>query len=81
MTPRVVFRPQAESELLDARDWYEVQGFGLGRTFAEAVDSALADIVESPLAYPSVHGETRRALVQHRGPVGVQSPADRMTAL
>lgn len=64
MTPRLVFRPQAEAEVLDARAWYEEQRPGLGQTFAAAVDRALAGIVQNPLAYPCVHGETRRALVQ-----------------
>lgn len=64
MTPRLVFRPQAEAELLDARAWYEEQRPGLGQTFAAAVDRALAGIVQNPLAYPRVHGETRRALLQ-----------------
>lgn len=63
MTPRPVFRPQAESELLDARHWYEERRPGLGRAFATAVDKAVAGIVDNPLAYPRVHGETRRALV------------------
>lgn len=64
MTPRLVFRPQAESELLDAQAWYEYQRRGLGRVFPTAVDRALAGIVEHPLAYPRVHGETRRALAR-----------------
>ena len=64
MTPRLVFRPQAESEVLDARGWYEEQRPGLGRTFAAAVDKALASIVQNPLAYPRVHDETRRTVVQ-----------------
>ena len=64
MTPRLVFRPQAESELLDARRWYEERRPGLGRAFATAVAEAVAGIVENPLAYPRVHGETRRALVR-----------------
>ncbi len=56
MTPRLVFRPQAESELLDARGWYEEQRPGLGQTFAAAVDRTLAGIVQNPLAYPRVYG-------------------------
>jgi plasmid stabilization system protein ParE len=64
VTRRLVFRPQAESELLDARNWYEEQHPGLGRTFAQAVEDALTGIVQTPLAYPSVRGETRRALVR-----------------
>ena len=64
MTPRLVLRPQAEAEILDARDWYEEQRPGLGGAFATEVDSGLGRIVEAPLAYPRVHGETRRALLR-----------------
>jgi len=70
VTPRLLFRPQAESELLDAQVWYEDQQPGLGQAFAAAIERALADIVERPLAYPRVHGETRRALV-HRFPYAI----------
>ena len=38
MTLRLVLRPQAEAELLDARDWYEDQRPGLGGAFAAEVD-------------------------------------------
>ena len=64
MTPRLVLRPQAEAELLDARDWYEDQRRGLGRAFASEVDRALGGILQAPLAYPRVQGEIRRALVR-----------------
>ena len=64
MTPRLVLRPQAAAELLDARDWYEEQRPGLGGAFATEVDMVLSRIVQAPLAYPRVHGETRRALVR-----------------
>jgi plasmid stabilization system protein ParE len=64
VTPRLVLRPQAEAELLDARDWYEEQRAGLGGDFATEVDMVLARIVQAPLAYPRVQGETRRALVR-----------------
>lgn len=62
MTPRLVLRPQAEVEILD--DWYEEQRPGLGGAFATEVDRALGRIVEAPLAYPRVRGETRRALMR-----------------
>jgi plasmid stabilization system protein ParE len=62
VTPCLVLRPQAEAELLDARDWYEEQRAGLGGAFATEVDLALARIVQTPLAYRRVQGETRRAL-------------------
>jgi plasmid stabilization system protein ParE len=64
VTPRLVFRPEAESELLDARVWYDDQQPGLGQSFAIEVDNVLMAIVEHPLAHPRVHGETRRALVR-----------------
>lgn len=64
MTPRLVFRPEAEAELLDARDWYEAQRVGLGAVFAAAVETTVTAILESPLAYPRVKGDTRRALVR-----------------
>jgi len=58
-----VFRPQAEAELLEARSWYEARRTGLGVRFGAEVDAAVARIVESPLAFPRVRGETRRAVV------------------
>ena len=64
MTPRLVLRPPAEAELLDARDWYEEQRPGLGGAFATEVDMVFARIVQAPLAYPRVQGETRCALVR-----------------
>ena len=64
MRTRLVLRPQAEAELLDARDWYEEQRPGLGGVFATEVDMVLARVVQAPLAYPRVQGETRRALVR-----------------
>ena len=64
MTPRLVLRPQAEAELLDARDWYEDQRHGLGGAFAVEVARALTGIVQAPLAYPRVHAEMRRPIVR-----------------
>jgi plasmid stabilization system protein ParE len=64
VTPRLVLRPQAEAELLDARDWYEDQRPGLGSTFAAEVDRALSAVLQAPLAYPRVQGEIRRVLAR-----------------
>ena len=64
MTPRLVLRPQAEAELLDARDWYEDQRPGLGSAFATEVETALGGVLQAPQAYPRVQGEIRRALVR-----------------
>lgn len=64
MTPRLVFRPEAEAELLDARVWYEGERVGLGALFAAAVESTVTGILQSPRAFPGVKGDTRRALVR-----------------
>lgn len=64
MTPRLVLRPQAEAELLDARDWYEDQRPGLGGVFATEVDRTLGGILQAPLAYPRIQMQIRRALVR-----------------
>jgi plasmid stabilization system protein ParE len=63
MTRRVVFRPQAEHELLEAERWYEGRRPGLGRQFCSALDQILTRVGDQPLSFPLVHGEKRRALV------------------
>jgi len=70
VTPRLVFRPDAEAELLDAQAWYEGERVGLGALFAAAIETTVTAILQNPLAYPRVKGETRRALV-HRFPYAV----------
>jgi plasmid stabilization system protein ParE len=60
---QVVFRPQAEDEVLQAREWYDARRAGLGREFAQEVDSLIARIVGNPVAFPRVHNETRRAVL------------------
>ena len=62
MTRRVVFRPQAEEEALEARRWYESRRPGLGQEFGQAMDGLLARVVANPLAFPIAHHETRRAV-------------------
>lgn len=64
MTPRLVFRPEAEAEVLDARSWYERERVGLGVIFAVAVEATFTAILQNPLTYPRVKGDTRRALVR-----------------
>jgi plasmid stabilization system protein ParE len=64
MTHAVVFRPQAEEEARAARTWYEHRKMGLGVRFADAISEAIRRIASNPLAFPLVHGETRRAIVR-----------------
>ena len=41
-------RPEAERDLLTARDWYEGQRAGLGDEFTEEVTAALERVAEMP---------------------------------
>jgi plasmid stabilization system protein ParE len=61
VTPRLVFRPEAETELLDARTWYEAERVGLGAVFAAAVETTIAEVLQNPLAYPRVRGHPTSA--------------------
>ena len=70
MTLELRLRPEAELELADAALWYEEQGLGLGHQFLDEALAAFSTITETPLMYPVVHRNTRRALI-HRFPFGV----------
>lgn len=56
MTLRVVVEPEAERELLAARDWYAKRREGLGRVFVEAADEAVKRIAAWPNASTPVPG-------------------------
>lgn len=63
MNRRVSFRPEAEAEALETRDWYEGRQPGLGTTFRAALDETVQRAIENPLLYRRVRGETRRAIL------------------
>jgi plasmid stabilization system protein ParE len=60
---RVSFRPEAEAETHETRDWYEGRQQGLGAAFRAALEETLQQVVENPLLYRRVRGETRRAIL------------------
>ena len=64
MTWSIHFRPQAEDEVLKARQWYEERKAGLGAEFGDAVTDIILRIVDHPLAFPIARGETRRAVLR-----------------
>ena len=70
MSDPVVFRPQAEAELLEAGRWYEERRPCLGTSFLTAIDEVIERVGRQPLLFPPVQGEMRRALV-HRFPYGL----------
>ena len=70
MSVEIRVRARARRDLEEATQWYEAQGTGLGSDFLDEVERAFEKIAENPLAYPEVHRESRRALLQ-RFPFGV----------
>jgi toxin ParE1/3/4 len=66
----LVLRPEAKAEIRDAYRWYEQSRAGLGKVFGDAAYIRLIRIERTPLVYPRVHKDIRRALVR-RFPYGV----------
>ena len=64
MTPRLLFRPEARTELQDAQAWYEARSVGLGSEFARAVSALLGAITRMPEAFPVADPPLRRALMR-----------------
>lgn len=61
---RLVFRPEALRELLEAQAWYEECAPGLGFEFARAVDATMAQILRMSLAHPPIDAQFRHALTR-----------------
>ena len=53
MTRHIVFRPEAETELAEAVDWYEARSQGLGAEFLRSLDAVIAHMQRHPTLYPS----------------------------
>lgn len=64
------FHPEAESEFLEAIDFYEDAKESLGLEFASAVFSSISSICAHPRAWPVVSDDIRRCLV-NRFPYGI----------
>ena len=67
MSYRLLIRPRAESDLVEAQQWYEAQRRGLGGEFRIEVDKILGQLLDQPFIYPLVTPRSRRAVV-HRFP-------------
>jgi len=64
MARRWILRPLAESDLDHAASWYEDQRSGVGLRFLEAADRLFERVRVSPLQFPLVSTDVRRALLQ-----------------
>jgi len=58
----VVFTPIAQTELVDAQEWYESESPGLGRRFRAAVDAVVERMGDNPRQFPVVHKNFRALL-------------------
>jgi len=61
---RLVFRPEAQDELLEAQAWYESRSPGLGYEFARAVDAATSSALRMPLAFPRIEAQFRHVILR-----------------
>lgn len=48
MSLPVVLRPEAEQDLISARDWYDRQRVGLGDTFSDQVSALFGRLADMP---------------------------------
>jgi plasmid stabilization system protein ParE len=60
----MIIRPEAEADLVNARDWYARQRAGLGAEFLLCVEEVLERIGRTPEMYMVVHHDVRRALTR-----------------
>ena len=70
MTRGLTFRPEARTELLETRRWYEGQRPGLGAEFGQEADRALSTLLRNADAFQRVHGDIRRIRL-HRFPYAI----------
>jgi plasmid stabilization system protein ParE len=61
---RLVLRPEAQDEIIEAAEWYNARGRGLAAEFLRALDACIASVLPDPFQYPVVHGEKRRVLLR-----------------
>ena len=70
MTLPVVWTPEANEDLLEARAWYDNIRLELGNRFALAIETTVEATAEHPLQFPVVYRNRRRAGVR-RFPYGI----------
>ena len=57
------FRPDAERDIVEARDWYESQSDGLGQQLVESIDAVISQIRHRPAMYAIAKRGVRLARV------------------
>ncbi len=70
MDNKLIIRPEARTDLLDAFQWYQEQRSGLGFDFKLCVDEVFSKLLKHPSIYKKVYNNIRRAVIQ-RFPFGI----------
>ncbi|CAN5389149.1 type II toxin-antitoxin system RelE/ParE family toxin [soil metagenome] len=62
---QILVRPEAESEVQQAFNWYEKQSEGLGFEFLRAIEACLSGVKRNPFAYTIIKNpNVRRAIIR-----------------
>jgi toxin ParE1/3/4 len=61
---RLVIRPRAETDLREARTWYESQRAGLGAEFLAEIDATIQVLIRDPRLHPVYYRGFRRVLAR-----------------
>jgi plasmid stabilization system protein ParE len=64
MSSGLILLPEAKVDLKEAFNWYEDKSLGLGFEFLRCAEAALMSIDRTPLLYPVVFDDYRRALLR-----------------
>jgi len=61
---RIVIRPRAETDVREARDWYESQRAGLGAEFLAEIDATIQVLSRAPQRHAIYYRGFRRVLAR-----------------
>src|SRR5262245_27022947 len=64
MAANLILAPEAERDIAEAYDWYEIRRAGLGEEFLSCVNACIQAITRIPELHGVVHEQYRRALVR-----------------
>ena len=64
MAAELILAPEAEDDIQQAYDWYELRRTGLGEEFLGCAEACIRQICRTPELHSKVHEDYRRALVR-----------------
>lgn len=67
---KITFRKEAEQDIEEIYEWYELKRDGLGEEFLNSIDEVLSKLTFNSKIYPIVNKNIRRAFVK-RFPFGI----------